>query len=290
MKVCDKVSFISEVSSNHNKDLNRCLSFIEKSAEIGCSSVKFQLFKVNELFAPEVISRRKDVAGRKEWELPLSFLPKLHEHCKTHNIEFACTPFYIKAVAELFPFVDYYKIASYELLWGELLKECARTGKPVVLSTGMATLEEVKKAVGTLKEESCRELVLLHCNSSYPAPPERCNLAAIKTLKNAFALPVGWSDHTANPGIIYRAVHRWKADMVEFHLDIDGKGKEFGAMHCWLPEEMQPVIENIKIGFSGDGDGVKKPAESEEYERNWRADPSDGMRPLVGLRNNCENI
>jgi sialic acid synthase SpsE len=278
------VHFAAEVSSNHSQNLERCLKFIDVSAEVGCSSVKFQLFKVDQLFIPEVVSKRKEIAYRKVWELPVSFLPAIADRCHERKIEFSCTPFYLKAVEELYPFVDYFKIASYELLWTDLLKECAQTGKPIVLSTGMATLEEVKTAVETLTDAGCKKLALLHCSSAYPAPSEYCNLAAIDTLKNAFRLPVGWSDHTVQPAVIYRAIHRWNAKMIEFHLDLEGEGEEFSSGHCWLPEQIATVINDINTGIIADGTDVKGPTENEERERNWRADPTDGLRPLKEIR------
>ncbi len=278
------VHFIAEVSSNHNKDLDRCLKFIDISAEVGCDAVKFQLFKIEELFIPEVVSAKNEIAKRRAWELPTSFLPYIAEHCRAKGVEFACTPFYLQAVEELYPYVDYYKIASYELLWVDLLKECARSGKPLVLSTGMATLDEVEKAVETITAAGGHNLSLLHCNSGYPAPPEHCNLAAIETLHKRFKMPVGWSDHSVHPGVICRAVHRWGAVMVEFHLDLEGKGEEFAAGHCWLPEKIAPVIANINTGLIADGGSEKKPMENESFERKWRADPSDGLRPLCSIR------
>ncbi len=279
-----EVKFVAEVSSNHNKDINRCFSFIECAAGLGCHAVKFQLFRVGELFAPEILSRSKDHRDRVNWELPLDFLPELSKLCKSLDIQFSCTPFYIKAVEELFPFVDFYKIASYELLWNDLLKECAQTGKPIVLSTGMATLEEISRAVNILHGSGCDDLTLLHCVSGYPTPLNECNLAAIKTIRRHFGCDTGWSDHSVNEGIIYRAVHCWGATMVEFHLDLDGRGDEYKTGHCWLPEKIKPVIGTIRDGCKADGTGEKIPSPSELTDREWRADPLDGLRPLIHKR------
>src|ERR1700676_112301 len=106
-------SFVAEVSSNHHRELGRCLDFIRTAAGIGCDAVKFQLFRVRELFA------------RESWELPVEFLPDLARGCHEAGVLFSCTPFYLEAVGELLPFVDFYKIASYELMWDDLLKACA---------------------------------------------------------------------------------------------------------------------------------------------------------------------
>ena len=276
--------FIAEASSNHGRDLERAKAFVDAAADAGCDAVKFQLFKIDRMFAPEILAQSPKHRARSEWELPLSHLTPLAEHCLARKIQFSCTPFYLEAVAELAPFVDFYKVASYELLVTDLLKACARTGKPVVLSTGMATLDEIIAASRCLREAGARDITLLHCVSAYPTPAEEANLSAIETIRAATGLPVGWSDHTRRPAVIERAVHHWGARAVEFHLDLDGRGAEYAAGHCWLPGEIAPVIARIRESLHADGAGFKGPQPSELSDREWRADPSDGMRPLKHVR------
>lgn len=276
--------FIAEASSNHGRDLSRAKAFVDAAADAGCDAVKFQLFKIDRMFAPEILARSPKHRARSDWELPLSHLPPLAEHCLARKIQFSCTPFYLEAVAELAPFVDFYKVASYELLVTDLLKACARTGKPVVLSTGMATLDEIMAASHCLRDAGARDITLLHCVSAYPTPAAEANLSAIDNIRTATGLPVGWSDHTRRPAVIERAVHHWNARAVEFHLDLDGKGAEYAAGHCWLPEEIAPVIARIRESLVADGSGFKGPQPSELSDREWRADPEDGMRPLKHVR------
>ena len=223
------MKFIAEVSSNHARDLNRSLAFIDAAADAGCQAVKFQLFRIDQLFAPEILAKSEMHRKRREWELPLEFLPPLSQRARERGIEFSCTPFYLQAVAELHDFVDFYKIASYELPWDDLLAACAATGKPVVLSTGMATLDEIKHATGVLRNNGCANPVLLHCTSAYPTPYQDANLAAIETLRQATGSEIGWSDHTVQPGVIHRAMHRFGARVIEFHLDLDGHGDEYAS-------------------------------------------------------------
>lgn len=283
-----QVEFVAEVSSNHSSNLDRALQFIDVSAEIGCAAVKFQLFRVDKLFAPEILAKSKAHCDRAAWELPVAFLPELANRTHELGMKFCCTPFDLDAVEQLEPWVDFYKVASYELLWDELLQHCAETGKPLVLSTGMATMEEISHAVEVVKTATnCsegEELTLLHCVSGYPAPIENANLAAIETLRNYFDLPVGWSDHTVNGGVVMRAVHRWNAGMVEFHLDLEGEGEEFQSGHCWLPDEIKRVINEVNQGQFADGNGDKIPMPAEQDDREWRADPEDGLRPLKKIR------
>ncbi len=282
-----KTRFVAEVSSNHHQDLGRCKRFIEASAEIGCQAVKFQLFKIDQLFAPEILENNEAVHKRRQWELPTEFLPELVECCKKNNIEFSCTPFYLEAVDELAPFVDFYKVASYELLWDDLLVACAKTQKPLVLSTGMANFQEIDHAVEVITKAGCKDLTILHCVSAYPTPVDECNLAVMGVMRERYAqagVKVGWSDHSVSPGVIVRACQQWQADFIEFHLDLDGEGEEFAAGHCWLPEQMKNTIAVVNEGLIADGDGKNKIAKSELPDRDWRADPSDGLRPLKAMR------
>ena len=279
-----KVQFVAEIASNHNQDLHRCLALVDCAAEMGCSGVKFQLFKVKELFAREILATSQTHRQRETWELPVSYLPVIAARCNQLNLSFGCTPFYMDAVETLYPYVDFYKISSYELCWSELLAACAVTEKPVVLSTGLATSSEVVRAVEVLSGAGCQDLSLMHCVSQYPVALEECNLAAIRSLRRQHNCKVGWSDHSANPSVIYRAVHRWEASLIEFHLDLDRKGAEYDTGHCWLPDKMRKVIADVRCGLAADGDGIKKPRAGERLEVEWRADPSDGLRPFGKIR------
>lgn len=276
--------FIAEVSSNHARDLDRCIEFIETSAHIGCDAVKFQLFRIDELFAPEILAKSEDHRRRRDWELPVSFLPELRKACDDNEIQFSCTPFYMEAVAELRPYVDFFKVASYELLWLDLIRACAETELPLVLSTGMADLQEINDAVSAFEAAGGKDLTLLHCISGYPAPVEECNLKAIETIRRSCGQPVGWSDHSRCPAVISRAIHKYDAPVVEFHLDLDEEGAEYKTGHCWLPAEIAPVIRDARLAMTADGDGVKQAADAEEPDRIWRADPIDGLRPLMPMR------
>ena len=277
-------TFIAEASSNHGRDLGRALAFVDAAAEAGCDAVKFQLFRIDRMFAPEILARSAKHRARRDWELPREHLAPLAERCLARRIQFSCTPFYLEAVEELRPFVAFYKIASYELLVDDLLKACARTGKPIVLSTGMATMDEIVRASSVLRDAGASDVTLLHCVSAYPTPAAEANLSAIEAIRAATGYPVGWSDHTRRPAVIERAVHRFDARAVEFHLDLDGEGAEYAAGHCWLPDEIAPVIARIRESLIADGEGFKGPQPSELADRDWRADPRDGMRPLKHIR------
>jgi len=284
-------NFCAEVSSNHHQDINRCYKFIDSAANIGCSSVKFQLFKIDELFHKKAINKNPDLLDRKNWELPLEFIPLLSERAKKNKIQFSCTPFYLDAVDELVDYVDFFKIASYEILWKELFVKCAKSKKPVVFSTGMADLLEIESALNTLLENGCKDITILHCSSVYPTKYYNANLNFINTMRKKFnkkssdiRIKYGWSDHTVDESVIYRSVHKFDCEFIEFHLDLDRKGAEFDSGHCWLPNPMKNVIKNVNKSIDADGDRIKKMIDFEISERDWRADSIDGLRPVKSFR------
>jgi len=237
------MKLIGEVSSNHNKNLKRCFKFIDLCSELKFYAIKFQLFKIEKLFSRDVLKRSKKHRNRKKWELPISFIPKIFTYCKKKKIKFGCTPFYIEAVDILKPYVDFFKISSYELLREDLLIKCAQSKKTVIISTGMATYDEVKNAVKTLKKNKCKKIVVMHCISNYPAKIENCNLNSIKYLSKKLNCEIGWSDHSANPLLINEILIKYRIKFLEMHLDLDGKGYEYDFGHCWLPNEVKKLVD-----------------------------------------------
>jgi sialic acid synthase SpsE len=283
--------FIAEIGSNHNRERKRCLALVDAAAAVGCEAVKLQVFRVGDLFAPEALARHPELSTRSAWEFPLELLEPIRERCDEHGMLLGATPFAPWAVEALVHRVDFFKIASYDLLRHDLIGMCAATGKPIIVSTGMATLAEVAAAVACA---GTAEVRLLHCVSGYPTPPEQANLAAIATLCKRFGVPVGWSDHTNSELVVRRAVTRWHASDVEVHIDLDGGGYEAGG-HSWTPERLRTLIAVLCATDVGhtcpegedarlDGDGVKRPMPVERPDVPWRADPTDGLRPLRALR------
>ena len=277
--------FIAEVSSNHNADFNRCLDFVHTASRIGCYGIKFQYFKIDKLFHSSALKAKPELGERSTWELPLEFLRIIADECKEYNLKLGVTPFDVKGVKDIERYVDFYKVASYNLLDTRLLANIASTGKPIVIATGMASLPEVNAAVEVIKNNIWHgPITILHCVSDYPTNYYDCNLRAIETLRQVTMCNVGWSDHTVNNMVIERAINYWQASMIEFHLDLDGNGKEYQKGHCWLPHEIHKVIHGISLDTAMDGDGIKQPRPCELEERLWRADPSDGLRPLLKKR------
>lgn len=275
---------VAEIGANHNQSMQRCIQLIDSAKYCGFDSVKFQLYKLDKLFIRSVREHGQRLKMQKSWELPESFVPDLAAYCKEKPIGFSMSPYDIVNVQKVAPLVDYIKIPSYQLLWESLLIECARTHLPIVLSTGMASMNEINSAVETLLSHGAKFLTLLHSVTRYPVRPEDCNLAVMESLRKAFALPVGWSDHSHNSAVLVRAITHWDAELVECHFDLDGHGQEYVYGHCWKPEEICACITQIQHAQAADGKALCKPVALESIEAQWRADPVDGLRPLFDYR------
>jgi sialic acid synthase SpsE len=278
--------FIAELGSNHNRDRERAFELVDACAQAGADALKIQVFHIEDLFAPEVLAAREELRERRAWEFPMDLLAPLAERARAAGLQFSATAFGLWAIEPLNDHVDFWKVASYELMWHDLLRELAATGKPIVLSTGMATEHEIDAALAAIPGADVR---LLHCVSAYPTPEDQCNLAAIATLRERTGLAVGWSDHSRNDRVVERAVRRWGASEIELHVDLpDERGNE-GGEHNWTPERLAAVIAAsagppLTDESQLDGDGRKRPMPAEEPDVAWRADPSDGLRPLLATR------
>jgi N-acetylneuraminate synthase len=281
--------FIAEISSNHNQSLNRINKLIDTAAELGCWAVKFQLFKSHLLFAPEF---KKKIEMMKAWELPTEFLKHIKKRCLDNNLKFICTPFDLNAVQILKPYIDYYKIGSYELMWNQLVKEIIDTKTPWIFSTGMTTTaSEIVHPILSGKINDNPPYAVLHCNSNYPAKPEQCNLSKITDIRKISRfIDVGWSDHTRNPDVILTAIGLG-AKMIEFHFDLeDKKGFESSVGHCWTPSEIKRLINRIEwyesnnTPYPARKDWIYSRVTGEIEPSKWRTDPEDGMRPLKKYR------
>jgi sialic acid synthase SpsE len=272
---------ISEIGSNHNANIKRCYKLIDQSKKVGCDAVKFQYFTVDTLFRESALKKNSALMNMKKWELPLEFVPKISNYCKKKKILFGISPFNLSSIKFLNKYVDFFKIASYELIWDDLLKQCAKTKKPIVISTGMADQKETKKAFKILKKNKAKQIIFMHCVSNYPVKIDNVNLRKIETLRKMFKVDVGFSDHTVNPKIIHRAFSRWDCRVFEFHFDLDKKGYEYKAGHCWLPNSLYKLINNLDFKMSQyDGSGKIKALSVESNERMWRRD-IDGLRPIL---------
>lgn len=262
---------IAEAGVNHQGDPERACHLIRAAAAAGADAVKFQTFSADRLAsaeAPKAAYQRRDGQSSesqrdmlRRLELPLDAYPGLLDCCRDHGIVFLSSPFDEEAADFLASLdVPAFKLPSGELVNEGLLRHVAGFGKPVILSTGMASLGEVEQALTAL--EAASGVVLLHCVSLYPAPPETSNLRVMRTLRRCFDLPVGYSDHTLGIEIPVAAV-ALGACVVEKHLTLDAGMA--GPDHAVSLEpagftDMVAAIRAVELAL---GDGRKRPAPAE---------------------------
>lgn len=284
------IKFIAEIGSNHNGDLERALDLIEVAAHVGCTGVKFQLFQIDKLYHDSILKSREYqfLLDRKSWELPVKWLLKLERKAHSLGLLFGCTPFSLDAVEILSQLdIDFYKISSYDILNHPLIESIAKRFKPIILSTGLASANNISQAINIISSYKSTSLgmlpdvYILYCVSSYPVDPRKVNLSRMEEIIPNHITNIGLSDHSANPGVIFRAIYYHHCSLIEFHLDLgDKKGFEFGQ-HCWLPRDIEQVITWVNDGLRADGPQV----ENVSNEMKWRASSHDGLRPLESERN-----
>ena len=290
-----KAYIIAEIGLNHNGELQMAKDMITAAAKAGADAVKFQNWKAEDFIVDRsetvtYTSQRKEVTESffdlcKRNEMKSGWIPILKDYCLDLRTDFISTPTTNEGVDDLInEGIKVIKNGSDYLGHIPLLKYMGQKAEVVIISTGMATLDEIEHAVEVLRNNSC-EPTVLHCTSAYPTPYSEANLSAIETIRKSVGCEVGWSDHTVDPGVIHRAIHKWDAKIIEFHLDLDGKGEEFESGHCWLPEQIGSVIKQVRHAEDADGDGIKEPVPSEMSDRLWRTDPLDGLRPFKSIRN-----
>jgi sialic acid synthase SpsE len=224
---------IAEAGCNHNGDLALAKKLVDMAAEAEADAVKFQSYHAENIYSRktpmmEHFRERMDAGDKatmfdliKATEFPWEMHGPVAARAQERGIPFLSTPFELEAVDLLETFdVPAYKIAAFEMTHYPLLERVGETGKPVILSTGMSTLGDVERALDALRRGGTEDVVLLHCVSNYPAEPEDANLRVIATLKGAFGLPVGLSDHT--PGtFVSEVAFAVGANMVEKHITPD---------------------------------------------------------------------
>ncbi|MGA2019075.1 MAG: N-acetylneuraminate synthase family protein [Candidatus Sulfotelmatobacter sp.] len=267
----------AEVGINHNGDMDLAHRSIDAAADAGADAVKFQNYRTEDFISDrsltyEYVSQGKAVVEPqydmfKRCELAPEKLLELREHCDRRGVVFFSTPTSEKGVQDLIEVgAPLMKNGSDYLVHLPLIRAMARTGLPTVISTGMATLDDVKDAVEAFRVAGGRDLILLHCTSSYPTPPEDVHLRKIAALSAAFDCPVGLSDHT--DGIIAAIGSvALGACMIEKHYTLDknlpGPDHRFSA----TPDEFRALVDAVRILEESMGEAELKPAASEELTR-----------------------
>lgn len=252
-----KIFIIAEISANHNQKFDQAVKLIRSAKDSGADAVKFQTYTADTLTIDvnNKFFKRSypDCNIRTLYELykkgctPWSWFRKLKKVCKELNIIFFSTAFDKTAVDFLEEIdVPFHKIASFELIDLPLIEYVAKTGKPVIMSTGMASLSEIKEAVQTARNAGAREITLLKCVSSYPAKPEDMNLRTIPHMRDLFNCRVGLSDHTQGIGASVASISLG-AEMIEKHFTLSRKIKTLDSSFSLEPVEFKELVRNVRI-------------------------------------------
>ncbi len=295
---------IAEAGVNHNGSLERAKQLVDVAVEAGADAVKFQTFRAASLVTRKAPKARYQTetteASESQWEMLRSLeLPEAHHHallahCSQRSIQFLSTPFDVESADLLARLgVPRLKIPSGEITNGPFLLHMARLGKPIILSTGMSTLGEVEQALGVLAfgyaatphEAPSRDafqcafasaagqaalrqnVVLLHCTTEYPTPFEDVNLYAMDTMRAAFGLPVGFSDHTPGVSVPIAAVARG-AVLIEKHFTLDRTLPGPDHQASLEPDELMMMVCSIREVERALGTPLKRPAPSEMANRD----------------------
>ena len=273
----DKVLIIAEAGVNHNGSLELAKKLIDEAKESGADIVKFQTAKLESLVsksAPMAEYQKKNMQMDKSQRemlkdliLPFDSFLELARYCESREITFLSTPFDIDSIHFLDNLVKVWKVPSGEITNYPYLREIARTGKPVIMSTGMCELQEVKDAVRVLKENGSSEITLLHCNTEYPTPMQDVNLRAMCTLREELGLPVGYSDHTQGIEVPIAAA-AMGAVVIEKHFTLDRNMEGPDHKASLEPEELRAMVLAIRNIEAAMGDGIKRPSASEMKNRD----------------------
>ncbi|HEY8582542.1 MAG TPA: N-acetylneuraminate synthase family protein [Capillimicrobium sp.] len=264
---------IAEAGANHNRDLGVARELIDVAAEAGADAVKFQTYTGKDLYSSRTprFTYLDDERSPQELldaiALPREWQPLLAEHAATRGIHFFSSPFDRAAVDSLAELgVPAMKIASFELVDLPLIRHAAAVGVPIVLSTGMATYGEVEDALGAVAETGNRRAALLRCASTYPAPPEIMNLRAMATMRTAFGVPVGLSDHTTGVTVAAGAA-ALGAEVYEKHFTLSRAMEGPDHPFALEPDELRAMVAGIREVEAALGHGrLEGPSEPEAGE------------------------
>jgi N,N'-diacetyllegionaminate synthase len=265
---------IAEAGVNHNGSLAMAKQLADAAKQSGADAVKYQTFRAERVVsaaAPKAAYQQRttdaaesQLAMLRKLELPIAAFRELQEHCAKLGIIFLSTPADHQSADDLAATaIPAFKIASGEVTNLPFLEHVARKGRPIILSTGMSDLAEVRAAVETLRAAGNRDLVLLHCVSNYPAEPGSANLNAMQTMRDAFGVPVGYSDHTLGPAIPLAAV-ALGACVIEKHLTLDNNLPGPDHKASLEPKDFAGMVHSIRAVEAALGDGRKRCMPEEE--------------------------
>ena len=269
----NKVLIIAEAGVNHNGSLNIAKQLIDKAVFAQADVIKFQTFDSKSLTTKNAQQAEYQKANTNKNDTQYKMLKKLElkyddyidlkEYCRFKGIEFLSTAFDMKSIEFLNKLeMNRWKIPSGEITNLPYLIKIASLKKPVILSTGMSTMKDIRDAITALKSNGTKDLVVLHCTTEYPTPFEDVNLRAMLTIKEEFSVDIGYSDHTKGIEVPIAAV-ALGAKVIEKHFTLDRNMEGPDHKASLEPHELKAMVDAIRNIEKSLGDGIKKPAKSE---------------------------
>jgi len=272
---------IAEMSANHGNDIDKAIEIIKEAKKAGADAIKIQTYTADTL---TLDCKKPEFEAKGAWNgqylydlyldasMPWEWTPKLQDVAKKEGITLFSTPFDFSSVDFLEKLdMPAYKIASPEIIDLPLVRRIGQTKKPIILSTGNATLGQINDAVAVLMKESVKDLAILKCTSEYPAPVENINLKTIRHLKKAFKCPVGLSDHTLGSAVSIGAV-ALGASIIEKHFIVDRTDTTADSFFSATPEELKAIVDGSKM--------VAKALGKVDYPLV----PKKGQRSLIAIK------
>jgi N,N'-diacetyllegionaminate synthase len=269
----NKVFIIAEAGVNHNGNIELAKKMIDAASEAGADAVKFQSFKAEKLATKYASKANYQMNTTGCQESQFDMLKKLEldydnhrvliEYCKSKNLMFLSSPFDLESIDLLNSLgMEIFKIPSGEVENTPYLKKIASLNKKIILSTGMCNLSDIEFALDTLRSNGATDISILHCNTEYPTPMRDVNLKAMNTIKEAFKVEVGYSDHTNGIEVSIAAV-AMGATILEKHFTLDKNMSGPDHKASLNTEELKKLVNSIRNIEQALGDGIKKPSVSE---------------------------
>ncbi|MBM3910984.1 MAG: N-acylneuraminate-9-phosphate synthase [Thaumarchaeota archaeon] len=278
-----RVFIIAEAGSNwkagsRSQDIKRAKRLIHVAAESGADAVKFQTFRADTVYVQNAgNSNYLKKSGIKkninkifeDLEMPYDMLAELSKYCAKEGIEFMSSAFSVSDARAINKYVKIHKVASYEINHVRLLEYIAKTKKPILLSTGASSYEEIDFVVGLLKKHHVKKYALLQCTAKYPAPLESLNLSAIPEMKKRYNVPVGLSDHSLDPVIGPMTAVGLGARIIEKHFTLDKNLSGPDHKFALSPSELKKMVKAIRSAEKSFGDGKKQVLKIERELRDF---------------------
>ncbi len=289
------VFVIAEAGSNWrmgtpDRDRQMARALVQVAVEAGADAVKFQTYRARDTYVVDAGASDylADLGIHRsineifiDLEMPYDLVGEIAAHCEQVGIEFMSTPFSVADAEAVDPYVRRHKVASYEINHVRLLQWLAATGKPLIISTGAAAEDDIEFCLTTVREAGARDITLLQCTSSYPAPPDSLNLTVIPHLSQRFGVPAGFSDHSRDPIVGPVAAVALGATVIEKHFTLDNRLPGPDHPFAVEPEELAAMVRSIRDAEQARGDGVKTVGSHEAELRRFAVRTIQATRNLA---------